>query len=42
MISLTITTDNISDVIQFFDTVQIRRYIGLDSTPEELVTAIIA
>jgi len=42
MISLTITIDNLTSVTSIFDTIQIRKYIGTDITPEYPVTDLVA
>lgn len=42
MISLTITIDNLSEVMDIFSVVQIRRYTGTESTPDTEVTDLIA
>ena len=42
MISLTITVDNLSNVLEIFDTVQIRRYIGTAAVPPSETTDLIA
>ena len=38
MISLTITIDNIGDVVSIFDRVQLRKWIGTSGVPDEPVT----
>jgi hypothetical protein len=41
MISLTLTVDNLNEVMDIFDTIQVRRYIG-DGIPSGVVTDLVA